>query len=109
MIRVAYRRKMTPVDPDIPKVQDSLDFIWQSARLDEHEGDTSHATIIPDDLPGSRDKWVKLGLGSEHVRAEFARVGMLGLDCLVSTSTSTTCYYRLALMPCVASIRRPRF
>lgn len=76
MIRMAYRRKITPVDTDIPKVQETLDFIWQCARVEEI-AQLDSALVSP-------DKWVKIGLGSEHIRAEFARVGMLGLDCLVS-------------------------
>lgn len=79
--RLTYRRKMSPVDTDIPQVQDMLGFIWQCARLDEKL--ETDATSLSQGINTSTEKWIKVGFGSEHIRAEFARVGMLGLDCLV--------------------------
>jgi len=81
IIRVAYRQKISPVDTDVTKVQDALNFIWQCARLDEKA--ETDVTSLSQGPPTSSERWLKLGFGSEHVRAEFARVGMLGLDCLV--------------------------
>lgn len=86
IIRITYRRKISPVDADIPEVQDTLDFVWQCARLDEKK--EVHVASLSQELSTSSEKWLKLGFGSEHIRAEFARVGLLGLDCLVSALCS---------------------
>jgi len=83
IIRVAYRQKICPVDTDVTKVQEKLEFIWQCARLNE-KAETDVTSLSQEHpTPTSSERWLKLGFGSEHVRAEFARVGMLGLDCLV--------------------------
>lgn len=89
--RLTYRRKMSPVDTDIPQVQDMLGFIWQCARLDEKL--ETDATSLSQGINTSTEKWIKVGFGSEHIRAEFARVGMLGLDCLVGCSCLVFPFY----------------
>ena len=54
----------------------AFDEAYDSQQMyDVHENDQDH-----DD----EEKWVKIGFESENLRAEFARTGLLGLDCLVS-------------------------
>lgn len=105
IVRTTYRRKISPVDPDIPKVHDALDFIWQCARVEDNSQADGDSLIVSSNIVGgsghglgvtrgirmNSEKWVKLGFGTEHIRQEFARVGMLGLDCLVSSSSSSSC------------------
>lgn len=96
IVRTTYRRKISPVDPDVPKIHDALDFIWQCARIDDSDGDS---VIVGSSGTGGvglgvrrgvlanteKERWVKIGFGTEHIRQEFAKVGILGLECLVST------------------------
>lgn len=74
MIRVTYRKKTTPVDPEADPVQgDALDFIWESSGLQ-----------VEQDAAGHPLKWRNLGFESEDIVHEFHEVGVLGLECLVS-------------------------
>jgi engulfment and cell motility protein 1 len=85
MLRVTYRRKTSAVDPHAAGVQVYLHALWAAAHLDDPE-----LPALPDDasevngVEGNHEKWVKLGFESENLRAEFSRVGLLGLDCLVN-------------------------
>lgn len=93
LMSLAYRRKTTPVDPESPTVKKALDLIWNAGRprpksmsLRHHGANSSRAgdeysLYEAEDI--SNDRWVKLGFESENIRSEFARVGLLGLDCLV--------------------------
>jgi engulfment/cell motility protein 1 len=73
MVRVAYRKKTTLVDPDNdPSHADVLDYIWGCAGVEEEI-----------DPQGGLIKWRKLGFESEDLINEFADAGVLGLDCLV--------------------------
>lgn len=77
-VRIILRRKHEPVDP-LENVEhyNELRYIWQTSKLEEEtEPD-------PDD-GGTLRKWRKLGFETEDVSHEFAAVGVLGLDCLVS-------------------------
>jgi engulfment and cell motility protein 1 len=83
VVRMTYKRKTTPVDTDVPEVQSALSFIWTSAKIEDYsefgrsiEGRDSIGRSSP-------EKWVHLGFRTENLRSEFARVGLLGLDCLV--------------------------
>lgn len=75
-VRIILRRKHEPVDP-LENVDhfNTLRYIWQSSKLEEDV----------DSLSGERRKWVKIGFASEDVTQEFETVGVLGLDCLVSS------------------------
>jgi engulfment and cell motility protein 1 len=73
IVRVTYRRKMTPVDTEKPSQASTLEYIWDNARLEE----------VADD-EGSTLKWRRLGFDTENIAHEFIDVGVLGLDCLVS-------------------------
>ena len=102
LMSLAYRRKTSPVDLASLSVQKALDTIWLAARgplveARRHKRNAqSNSTVRSgpwsDTGEGSSndrygrigDKWVSLGFESENLRSEFARVGLLGLDCLVS-------------------------
>lgn len=75
-VRVTYRRKITPVDPQENAEHEAmLRFIWSSAKL-------------PEIIEGSElFRWRRIGFPSEDICKEFAEVGALGLDCLVSRTT----------------------
>jgi len=76
IIRVTYRKKTTLVDPDSePGHAADLRYIWSTSKLTEEI-----------DENGSPMKWRKLGFDSEDMVQEFSAVGVLGLDCLVSTA-----------------------
>jgi engulfment/cell motility protein 1 len=78
IIRVTYRKKTMPVDPEHNFSHlSTLDYIWESCKL-------------PDEIDGHGDvlKWRKLGFDQEDVTNEFVDVGVLGLDCLVCFSIS---------------------
>jgi len=76
IIRVTYRKKTTLVDPDIEEAHAvALTAIWACSKLEE-EIDTN----------GQPLKWRKLGFDTEDIIQEFSEVGVLGLECLVSTS-----------------------
>ncbi|KAF8311367.1 hypothetical protein DL93DRAFT_2149672 [Clavulina sp. PMI_390] len=98
MIRLAYRHKISPVDPEMVKVQHMLDFIWTASQVDEHEHVSGKSRDISESLPGLHDHWIKIGFNSEHIRAEFARVGMLGLDCLYSFAGSDSDFFSKAVL-----------
>lgn len=66
------------MDPQQDTGQEAvLRFVWASAKLPE---------IIED---GELFRWRRIGFASEDIRKEFAEVGALGLDCLVSHNSST--------------------
>ncbi|TFK75020.1 hypothetical protein BDN72DRAFT_955358 [Pluteus cervinus] len=72
MIRVTYRKKTTPVDPEADPIQgDALDFIWESSGLQVEQNAGGHPL-----------KWRNLGFESEDIVHEFHEVGVLGLECL---------------------------
>ena len=74
-VRIILRRKQVSVDPmENMDHFNALRYVWQNSKLDEDN----------DGPDGLRRKWVKLGFESENVTHEFASVGVLGLDCLVS-------------------------
>lgn len=73
IVRVTYRKKTTPVDPDEDDVSaEDLDVIWACSKLDEEV-----------DHYGQILKWRKLGFETEDISQEFSEVGQLGLYCLV--------------------------
>lgn len=73
IVRVTFRRKTMLVNPELDAVHGTmLRFIWTSSKL-------------PDLFEnGEVFRWRRLGFESEDMRKEFAEVGVLGLDCLVS-------------------------
>lgn len=71
IVRVTYRKKTTPVNPDIPAHAEALKSIWECSKLEE-ETDSS----------GQPLRWRKLGFETEDVVQEFNEVGVLGLWCL---------------------------
>jgi engulfment and cell motility protein 1 len=76
MIKVAFRKKNTFVDPEIDVAhRDTLDFIWSASKLG-HKYDLDEQNVPI--------KWRLLGFESEDMMQEFSEVGVLGLDCLVS-------------------------
>ncbi len=84
MVRFEHRRKVTAVDLHEPWVRASLAYIWEASRADEWS-----AASRPDIGAGSsrgNGKWIKLGFKTEDLRSEFANVGVLGLDSLVSVA-----------------------
>ena len=73
MVRVTYRKKTTPVEPEIePSHGAALRYIWENSKVYE-EPDPEGGTLM----------WRKLGFDSEDLQEEFREVGVLGLDCLV--------------------------
>lgn len=74
IIRVTYRKKTTPVDPDNEHSHaEALEYIWESSRLEEDIDEDGHPIL-----------WRKLGFETEDIIAEFDNVGELGLECFVS-------------------------
>jgi len=73
IVRVTFRRKTMQVHPEQNAVhENTLRFIWTSSKL-------------PDLFEnGEVFRWRRLGFESEDICKEFAEVGVLGLDCLVS-------------------------
>jgi len=68
-----------PVDPEQDMNQDRvLRGIWAESQLREV---VDHGEIY---------KWRQLGFETEDIRKEFAEVGALGLDCLVTLFFSYT-------------------
>ncbi|CAE6413156.1 unnamed protein product [Rhizoctonia solani] len=74
LMRITYLRKTTPVDVELPAVQAVLTYVWMAARL----GNTGR----PDKLVFEGEQWSLLGCPTGNMRADFAHVGILGLDCL---------------------------
>lgn len=73
IVRVTFRRKTTVVDPEQDSSQEAtLQFIYTSSKLPE---------VVEE---GEVYRWRRLGFETEDIRKEFAEVGVLGLDCLVS-------------------------
>ncbi|CCL98594.1 uncharacterized protein FIBRA_00596 [Fibroporia radiculosa] len=71
MMRVTYKEKTTPVEPEIEESHAAiLKYIWSSSRISE---DTSEVEVW---------RWRKLGFDSEDLTQEFRQVGLLGLHCL---------------------------
>jgi len=94
MVRVVYRRKNTPVDPENDEVQAVLNMIWRASKVDEMPlevyGSPRADPLMSPRLNGHpkliselEGRWWKLGFGSDDLRAEFKTGGMLALDCLV--------------------------
>ncbi|EJD43836.1 hypothetical protein AURDEDRAFT_104563 [Auricularia subglabra TFB-10046 SS5] len=82
LVRVAYRRKTTPVDPQgNTRHAAALAYIWASGKLQE---EVAVVHMQNGSARGTRDvlKWRRLGFATEDLRTEFDRVGVLGLDCL---------------------------
>jgi len=76
MARVIYRKKTTLVEPDVEETHAAaLDYIWTNSRL--------QVETVPD---GTTLKWRQLGFASEKLSHQFTEVGVLGLDCLVSSA-----------------------
>jgi engulfment and cell motility protein 1 len=76
MARVIYRKKTTLVEPDVEETHAAaLDYIWTNSRL--------QVETAPD---STTLKWRQLGFASENLSHEFTEVGVLGLDCLVSSA-----------------------
>lgn len=72
-VRFILRRKLEPVDAlNSMDNYNALRHIWEASKLEEERrGEEIY-------------KWRKLGFDSEDIGQEFAHVGVLGLDCLVS-------------------------
>lgn len=88
LIRVAYRRKTTPVDPHgNARHAAALSYIWQAGKLQE---EVAVVHMQNGSARGTRDvlKWRRLGFAAEDLRTEFDRVGVLGLDSLVRCPTA---------------------
>ncbi|KAG8891352.1 hypothetical protein FRC01_014749 [Tulasnella sp. 417] len=114
LMSFAYRRKNTPIDLSSTSVRHALDTIWAAAKLPLPEArtptrhtprsspkirtgpqDFSNGDGILYEEPGSEQQiWVKLGFDSENLRTEFARVGLLGLDCLRVLATASADYFQ---------------
>ena len=76
IVRVTNRKKTTLVDPDIEDAHASaLTAIWECSKLEEGIDANGHPL-----------KWRKLGFDTEDIIQEFSEVGVLGLECLVSTN-----------------------
>jgi len=76
MARVIYRKKTTLVEPDVEETHAAaLDYVWTNSRL--------QVETAPD---GTTLKWRQLGFSSENLSHEFTEAGVLGLDCLVSST-----------------------
>ena len=75
IVRITNRKKTTLVDPDIEDAHAAaLTAIWECSKLEE-EIDANYNPL----------KWRKLGFDTEDIIQEFSEVGVLGLECLVST------------------------
>jgi engulfment and cell motility protein 1 len=83
VVRMIYKRKTAPVDMDLPEVQSALDVIWTSAKIEDYLEFRRSIGGRDSIARSSPEKWVHLGFRTENLRGEFARVGLLGLDCLV--------------------------
>ena len=76
IVRVTNRKKTTLVDPEIEEAHAAaLATIWECSKLEEEI-----------DANGLPLKWRKLGFDSEDIVQGFSEVGVLGLECLVSTN-----------------------
>ncbi|KIY53372.1 hypothetical protein FISHEDRAFT_33437 [Fistulina hepatica ATCC 64428] len=81
MIRIAYRKKTTPIDPqNEPAHYKALNNVWESSGIEPGV-----------DQQGETLKWRKLGFDTEDVAQEFSDVGVLGLECLVRFSSMIKC------------------
>ncbi|KZT10174.1 uncharacterized protein LAESUDRAFT_756360 [Laetiporus sulphureus 93-53] len=68
MIRLTFRKKTTPVQPEIEESHNAtLNYVWVSSKVSE-EGEGENIV-----------KWRKLGFDSEDLTEEFREVGTLGL------------------------------
>ncbi len=75
MIRVTYRKKTSIVDLETDQNHAAaLISIWSRSQLEEEE-----------DANGQVFKWRRLGFDTEDIVQEFSEVGVLGLECLVSS------------------------
>lgn len=73
IVRVTYRKKTTPVDPeqDLSHAQ-ILQEIWDASKLEVEEVDEDGEPI----------QWRRLGFETEDLAYEFRESGFLGLECL---------------------------
>lgn len=114
LMSFAYRRKNTPIDLSSTSVTNTLDIIWAAAKLPQPEPRTptrntprsspkvrtgwqdfgSGDGILYEEPDADHQTWVKLGFDSENLRTEFARVGLLGLDCLRALATASADYFQ---------------
>ena len=75
IVRITNRKKTTLVDPEVEEPHDAaLTAIWECSKLEEEF-----------DANGQPLRWRKLGFDTEDIIQEFSEVGVLGLECLVST------------------------
>lgn len=75
IVNVTIKKKDTPVDPEADATHVlALNAVWDASRLEEEYDEDGHPL-----------KWRKLGFETEDVQYEFRDVGLLGLDCLVSS------------------------
>ncbi|KZT55823.1 hypothetical protein CALCODRAFT_556244 [Calocera cornea HHB12733] len=68
IVRITYRRKTTPVDTNNEVHREMLNRVLLAADVPAGDGD--------------EDKWARLGFETDDMRAEFSRVGVLGLECM---------------------------
>lgn len=79
IVRITNRKKTTLVDPEIEDAHAAaLMAIWECSKLEEEIDANGHPL-----------RWRKLGFDTEDIIQEFSEVGVLGLECLVSTSYQT--------------------
>ena len=80
IVRITNRKKTTMVDPDIDDAHAAaLMVIWECSKLEEEIDANGHPL-----------RWRKLGFDTEDIMQEFSEVGVLGLECLVSTNQNMT-------------------
>jgi engulfment and cell motility protein 1 len=73
MLRVTHRKKTMMIDSqNDPNHAAILNQIWVDSKLEEERQEN-----------GESFKWRKLGFETEDIDAEFADVGILGLECFV--------------------------
>jgi engulfment and cell motility protein 1 len=76
IVRITNRKKTTLVDPEIEDAHAvALLAIWECSKLEEEIDANGHPL-----------RWRKLGFDTEDIVQEFSEVGVLGLECLVSTN-----------------------
>lgn len=115
MVRVVYKRKTTPIDLEDDAVRGVLGYVWAAAKVDDDDspgevvreedgllmvnGSGGAAGKRPADVRNGFYKWRKLGFESEDLKAEFAGVGLLGLECLVRLQISACCRHSADRLP----------
>ena len=97
-VRIAFRKKTEPVDPFTnPAHTNALRDIWMGSKLeDAFPGDDEEFLMSvgygmgvgigvgAEEGETGPLRWRRLGFESEDLAQEFAEVGVLGLECLVS-------------------------